>query len=189
MSSWGPQPPSSQLSQYLNSHHGHFQSRMLGLGFFNSSFHKMWAFKRNIPTVNFFKSLSPGRVGAVARPASIRPIFPDPLSTPIDPASTQFPTKHHRQETWIQVPLTPWLWFTPAPSTSVFTCTMLCGVVTRPLLPPQLTASTQPQDYPVFYCPDPWQGHRAGQGNRGENNGYSLGFFCLFVFYVVPNTV
>lgn len=91
---------------------------------------------------------------------------------PTDPASTQFPPKHRRQHIWIQVPalpLTPWPWPTPAPSTSVFTHMMLCGVVTRPLLPlPRLTASTWPQGYPVFYRPDPWQGHRAGQGNGGR---------------------
>lgn len=77
------------------------------------------------------------------------------------------------------MPLTPWPWFTPAPSTSVFTCTFMWGGDQTPLASPQLTASTQPQGYPVFYCPDPWQGHRAGQGNRGENNGYSVFVFCF----------
>lgn len=75
--------------------------------------------------------------------------------------------------------LTPWPWPTPALSTSVFTCMMLHGVVPTPAFP-WLTASTQSQGYPIFYRPDPWQGHRAGQGKGGgeENNGYSV-LFCF----------
>lgn len=61
---------------------------------------------------------------------------------------------------------------------------MLCGVVTRPLLPlPRLIASTQPHGYPVFYRPDPWQGHRAGQVTGGR----TMDTLC-FVF-LKKNTV
>lgn len=48
-----------------------------------------------------------------------------------------------------------------------------------PLASPQLTASTQPQGYPVFYCPDPWQGHRAGQGNGRKQ--WILFFVVVFL--------
>lgn len=76
------------------------------------------------------------------------------------------------------LPLTLWPWPNLAPSASVFTCMMLCGVETRPLLPlPWLTTSTWSQGYPVFYCPDPWQGHWAGQGNGGRQWILSVLFF------------
>ena len=82
------------------------------------------------------------------------------------------PRKHQRQEIWIQVPAlpqTPWPWPTPAPSTSVFICMMLCGVVTRPLLPlPWLTASTWPPGLPSILSSRPMAGPL---GRTGEHGG------------------
>ena len=98
--------------------------------------------------------------------------FPPTPQYPTDPASTQFPPKHQRQEIWIQVPAlpqTPWPWPTPAPSTSVFICMMLCGVVTRPLLPlPWLTASTWPPGLPSILSSRPLAGPL---GRTGEHGG------------------
>lgn len=100
--------------------------------------------------------------------------FPPTPQYPTDPASTQIPPKHQRQEIWIQVPAlpqTPWPWPTPAPSTSVFICMMLCGVVTRtpPASPMAYIASTWPPGLPsILSSRPPWQGHWAGQGNTGR---------------------
>lgn len=184
MSDWGPQPPPSQLSQYLNSHHGHFQSRMLGLGFFNSSFHKMGAFQRNIPTVMFI-FLNPCPQGGWELLLDLPELgrFPIP-SIPHRSCLHPIPVKAPEAgETWIQVPvlpLRPWPWPTPAPSPSVFTRTMRGGAVTRSFLPLhglQLLPNPKATQYFIVQT----HGRATGQdrGTGGKNNGYSR--FC-FVF-------
>lgn len=151
---------------------------MLGLGFFNSSFHKTWAFKTNIPTV-MLNFLNPVLQGGWELLLDLPELGHFPLTPqyPTDPASTQFPPKHQRQEIWIQVPalpLTPWSWPTPAPSTSVFTCMMLHGVVTSclshglQLLPgPRLPSilSSRPMAGPPGRTGEQggWGGGRGGQ--------------------------
>lgn len=162
---------------------GTFNPECWVLGFFNSSFHKMWAFKRNIPTVMLI-FFNPCPQGGWELLLDLPELGHSPPQYPTEPASTQFPPKHQRQETWFQVPalsLTPWPWPTPAPSTSVFTCMMLHGVVPTPPAFPWLTASTQSQGYPIFYRPDPWQGHRAGQGKGGRGGEQWILCFVLFL--------
>lgn len=113
-------------------------------------------------------------------PPGLRPFCPPSPQHPTDPASTQFPPKHWRQEIWIQVPALPLTlrpWPSPAPSASVFTRYMGQGpdpsCLSHGLQLPPGPKATQ-------YFIVQTHGRATGQdrGMGGEDNGYSL--FCFF---------
>lgn len=126
-------------------------------------------------------------------PLELGRFCPHPLNTlQILPPSNSAPhPKHWKLEIWIQVPalpLTPWPWPTPALSTSVFTHVMWDGDQTPPASPMAYSFSPAPS-YPVFYRPDPWQGHRAGQGNGGGGRGAGRRTMDTLFCFLKKNTV
>lgn len=154
-----------------------------GSGFFKSPFTN-WAFKSILTVLFIFKTPIPGMVGALNRHAWIRPFSPI-LSTPyrfVLPSNSPQSIQGQKPEFSASFATDPWSWSTTAPQ-----LVSSSWVVTSHLLPlPRLTASTWPQGYLVFYCPDPWQGHRAGQGNKG---GWGRQWILFLFFFFKKNTV